>query len=176
MSRRAISAVVLAVALTFAAAPSFAGVKKGDRATELGNVKDRRGKKVKLKQYRGKIVVLTFGASWCKPCRKELPKYNAVAKRYKAQKADVVFVAINIDSERDNANRFLKETGVSKAMRVGFDPNGNAVDKYEPGTMPTTYIIDDKGIVRDVHAGYNKGDEKKIVKKVDALRKKHKLK
>ncbi len=174
MVRRVVAAAVVAAFVSFGT-PSWAKVKKGDRATELGAVKDRRGKRLKLKQYRGKIVVLTFGASWCKPCRKELPEYNKLAKKYKKAGADVVFVAVNIDSERDNANRFLKETGVSTAMRVGFDPNGNAVDKYEPGTMPTTYIIDDRGIVHDVHAGYEKGDEKKIEKKVDALRKKHKL-
>lgn len=160
---------LIAIGLVLAlAAPSLAEVKQGDRAAELANVKDKKGRKLRLKSYRGKVVVLTFGASWCKPCKKELPAYDVLAKRYKADKADVVFLAVNIDSERANADRFLKDTGV-KNMTVGFDPKGNAVDTYEPGTMPTTYIIDQKGIVRKVHAGYEKGDEREIAATVDKL-------
>jgi len=163
-------ALATALVLTTGAAAS-AGVSRGDRASELGSAKDKRGKRFSLKQLRGTVVVLTFGASWCKPCKKELPAYEKLAKRYKDKGARVRFVAINIDSERRKADRFLAETNV-KTMSVVFDPSGAAVDRYEPETMPTTYVLDGKGIVREVHNGYVKGDEKKIMRVVDSLLKK----
>jgi thiol-disulfide isomerase/thioredoxin len=147
-----------------------AEVKSGDRAAELVNIKDRQQKKLTLRSYQGKqIVVLTFGASWCKPCRKELPAYDRIARRYQKAKAPVVFVAVNIDSERANADHMIDELGGLKSLRIGFDPQGGAVETYEPGTMPTTYIIDQNGLVRDVHAGFEKGDEEEVAKRVDAL-------
>jgi len=165
---RGFIAFFAAVALLSSTGPALAKVSKGDRASELTSIKDSKKRKVRLRDYRGKVVVLTFGASWCKPCKKELPAYEKLAKKYKKNGKQVVFIAINIDSERKNANAFIKEAGV-KTMLVGFDPNGGAVEKYEPGTMPTTYIIDGKGIVREVHSGYEKGDEKVISKLVDKL-------
>jgi thiol-disulfide isomerase/thioredoxin len=157
---RCFAAVAAAAVIAFAA-PAAAEVKKGDRASELSTVKDGKNRKLRLSALRGKVVVLTFGASWCKPCKAELPAYDKLAKKFAKEKAAVVFVAVNIDSERKNADKFLKETAV-KSVRVGFDPSGGTVEKYEPGTMPTTYIIDAKGIVREVHAGYESGDEKDI--------------
>ncbi len=167
MSRGCI-AFFAAVALLLSAGPALAKVSKGDRASELRSIKDKRNKKVRLRDYRGKVIVLTFGASWCKPCKKELPAYEKLARKYKKNGKKVVFIAINIDSDRENADAFIKEVGV-ETMRVGFDPNGNAVEKYAPSTMPTTYIIDGKGIVREVHSGYKKGDEKAIARYVDKL-------
>jgi thiol-disulfide isomerase/thioredoxin len=159
-------AFVFALAL---AAPAWAGgVAKGDRAAEFTGVKDRAGKPLSLRALRGKVVVLTFGASWCKPCGKELPAYDKLAAKYKSDDR-VAFVAINIDSERANADKFLADAGV-KSLTVGFDPASKTVEKYQPGTMPTTYVIDGNGIVREVHAGYEKGDEAKIARAVDQLR------
>jgi thiol-disulfide isomerase/thioredoxin len=168
--RSIISAAVLSVLVAFAAAPAVAAVEAGDRATELVSVKSRSGgKPLKLKAFRGKVVVLTFGASWCKPCKRELPAYDKLAKKYRDARANVAFLAINIDRDAANADKFLREAGGVRNMHVGFDPQGQTVDKYEPGTMPTTYIIDARGIVREVHAGFEKGDEAKIAASVDRL-------
>jgi thiol-disulfide isomerase/thioredoxin len=162
--------VALGLALLLASTTSAAagGVGAGDRAAEFAGVKDSSGKPLSLRALRGKVVVLTFGASWCKPCKKELPAYDKLAAQHKSDQG-VVFVAINIDSERANADKFLAETGV-KNLVVGFDPGSATVEKYQPGTMPTTYVIDGNGIVRDVHAGYEKGDEAKIARAVAKLR------
>lgn len=167
MSRGCI-AFFAAAALLLSAGPALAKVSEGDRASELKSIRDKRGKKVRLRDHRGKVIVLTFGASWCKPCKKELPAYEKLAKKYKKNGKKVVFIAINIDTERKNADAFIKEAGLETVI-VGFDPEGNAVAKYEPGTMPTTYIINGKGIVKKVHAGYDKGDEKDIAAYVDKL-------
>ena len=169
MSRRIVTfAAVALLALSLGGDRAWAKVTKGDRAVELSSVKDRKNRSIRLRAYRGKVVVLTFGASWCKPCRKELPTYEKLAKKYKKAGKPVVFIAVNIDSERKNADRFIKEVGLATVV-VGYDPKGAAVEKYEPPTMPSTYVIDAKGIVRAVHAGFESGDDKKIKKLVDSL-------
>ena len=62
--------------------PALAGVKQGDRAAEFVSVVDASGKAVSLKAYKDKVVVITFGASWCEPCKKELPAYEKLAQKY----------------------------------------------------------------------------------------------
>ena len=158
-----------AVALLFVFAlpgQALAEVAEGDRAAEFVAAKDKKGKRVKLKSYRGKIVVLTFGASWCKPCKKELPAWEKLAKQY--QDKDVVFLAINIDKDTEKGKAFVKKAKL-KVMRAAFEPDGGTVETYEPPAMPTTYVIDARGIVRYRHSGYRSGDAKKLAKKLDKL-------
>ncbi len=145
---------------------SSAQVDKGDRAAELVAAKDNRGKRVKLRSYRKKIVVLTFGASWCKPCKKELPAWEKLAAKYKGK--GVVFLAMNIDKDSAKGKKFMKQANL-KAMRAIYEADGATVESYEPPTMPTTYVIDGRGIVRHRHAGYRSGDEKKLAKELDKL-------
>lgn len=163
--------LVVALAAVFATsllAPSLASakVREGDRAAEFVSVKDARGKRMKLKQHRKKIVVLTFGASWCKPCKKELPAWDKLAKQYKNK--GVVFIAVNIDQDAAKGKAFVKKAGV-KNMRVGYEASGTTVESFDPPSMPSTFVIDERGIVRWVHAGYRKGDAKKLAKKLDKL-------
>ncbi len=108
-----------------------AEVKEGDRAAELSGAKDAGGHKVKLRSYRGKWMVVTFGASWCKPCGKELPAYERLARHHK----DVVFLAVNIDSDVAKGKKFVKRSGL-RVMHAAFDPSGSAAELYEPPTMP----------------------------------------
>ena len=161
----------LALAGFFAASllvPSLASadVSAGDRAPEFVAVKDGRGKRVRLKQYRGKVVVVTFGASWCKPCKKELPAWEKLAGKYKSK--GVVFLAVNIDKSAAKGKAFMKKAGL-KHMRAVYGSDGATVESYSPPTMPSTYVIDKRGIVRDVHAGYRSGDDKKLAKVLDKL-------
>lgn len=172
MRRRSRSSSLLAsVALATLVALGSAGtaaadINVGDRAPELVQAKDGRGKRVKLKAHRGKLVVLTFGASWCKPCKKELPAWDKLARAYKGR--NVVFVAVNIDKELAKGKAFVAEAKLG-AMQAVYEPDGATVESYEPPTMPTTYVIDGRGIVRFRHEGYRAGDEKALAAKLDAL-------
>jgi thiol-disulfide isomerase/thioredoxin len=127
---------------------------------------DRAGKPVKLAELRGKVVVVDFWASWCKPCKKGLPALDALAAAYAARGAKVVFVAINIDGKRANADKLL--AGI-KTLTVLFDPGSKTIEVYEPPTMPTTYVIDGGGVIRFVNPSYADGDEKKIAAQIDGL-------
>ncbi|MCP4445781.1 MAG: TlpA family protein disulfide reductase [Myxococcales bacterium] len=136
---------------------------KGDRAAEFVSVKNGEGKKISIKSFKKKVVVLTFGASWCKPCRKELPAYEKLAKKYDKKK--VIFIAVNIDSKVSKGKAFMKKSGVSTMLGV-YDPKSSTVESYDPPTMPSTFVIK-KGIVKHVHAGFRKGDTAALKKIID---------
>lgn len=163
MSFAAAAAFSIALALP---AVSLADVDVGDRAAELVAAKDGKGTKVRLKSYRDKIVVVTFGASWCKPCKKELPAWETLARQYKDK--GVVFLAINIDKDAAKGKAFMKKAKL-KAMRAVYEPSGATIESYDPPTMPTTYVLDKRGLVRYRHAGYRSGDDKKLAKHLDKL-------
>jgi thiol-disulfide isomerase/thioredoxin len=166
---RHVLGAVLAAAL-LSAAPAGADVRSGDRATELVNVKDERGRKLRLRAYRGKWVVLTFGASWCAPCRRELPAYEKLAAQYKKDGDDVVFVAINVDEDQAAGRAFMKRMKL-RYMVAGYDPDQSTVKVYNPPSMPTTFVISPQGVVVHMHRGYVGGDDAKLRAELTRLRK-----
>ncbi len=155
------------VAATFvlASPQAFAGAKKGQRAPEFVAVKDMKGRRIKLRSYRRKIVVLTFGASWCKPCKKELPAISKLANKF----PKVKFIAVNIDKSKAKGKAFMRKYVRSRRVRRGLDPNSSTVELFEPPAMPTTYIIGKFGIIRERHKGYRSGDEKSLARKLRKL-------
>lgn len=164
--------VVVLLALGLSAGTAAAdGASVGSRAPELDSTtKTLKGKKFRLKGLRGKWVLITFGASWCKPCKDELPAWDKLAAGYKGK---VTFVAVNIDNDRKKADRFLKKMKL-KNMTVVFSPESKttSADSYVGGDdpkFPTTFVIDPKGVVRHVHREYHKGDADKLARKLDEL-------
>lgn len=149
-------------------ARAAADVGVGDRATEFRRVHDDGGDAIELRKHRGEVVVVTFGASWCAPCKRELPALERLAGRYAARGADVTFFAVNIDRDRATGRRFMSEFDFEH-VTAAFDPNMATARLYDPPAMPSTYIIDQRGLVRVVHEGYRPGDERKIREAVDNL-------
>ena len=164
MVRSALAAVVLS--LCSFPAPAQA-VKPGDRAPEI-DLPALSGKRVKLSSLRGSVVVVDFWASWCVPCKKELPALDALAKRYADDRQPVVFLAVGIDKERANAEKQIAASKVT-SMEILLDPDGKTAAAYDLPTMPSSFIIDAKGLVKHAHAGYKSGDEKKLAAEIDAL-------
>lgn len=167
---RARAALQATAALAFVAAGCGAGAAttSGKRAPEIAGASSADGASARLEDFRGQWVVLSFGASWCVPCKHELPAWQALAATYAARRAPVVFVAVNVDESRERGKQFTDALGL-RDMRVLFDPAQHAVQRYDPPTMPTTYIIDPRGVVRYVHPGYQPGDEQKLAAKLDGL-------
>lgn len=167
----ATSFAVLCLWALGASAPATARAdqaKVGSRAAEFDSAaKDARGKAFKLKAYRGKWVAVTFGGSWCKPCKKELPAWDKVAKKYAGR---VTFIAVNIDDKVETGKKFMTKLKV-KHMKVVYSPEGSTdtASHYDPDTFPTTFIIDPKGIIRHVHEGYHDGDVGKLERELDRL-------
>jgi thiol-disulfide isomerase/thioredoxin len=157
---------MLLAALLATPTPARAGVGEGQRAVEFRTVVDEAGRNLRLAQFRGKVVVLTFGASWCVPCKKELPALEQLARAYQGKQ--VAFVAVNIDTDRGKGRAFMKKAGLRVVQRA-FDPSGGTIELYDPPKMPTTFVIGPRGIVHLVHGGYQAGDEQKLARMIDRL-------
>jgi thiol-disulfide isomerase/thioredoxin len=158
---------LLALLIITAMAGTASATKPGDREIDF-SLKDLNGKTVKLSSLKGKVVILDFWASWCGPCKKELPALDAVAAKYKADKKDIVILAVNIDKDKKKAQEFLKSVKIG-SVTVVLDPSGGAATQYDLPTMPSSFVIDKKGIVRFTYEGFNAGDEKKVAGDAEGL-------
>jgi peroxiredoxin len=166
--------LVVAIAMLFAANTAFADVLKvGDRAAELDVAVDAGGKPVKLKSFKGKWVLVTAGAGWCKPCAKELPTWDKVAAELKDK---VVFVSLTLDNDIDDGKKFQKKMNLKNFVVVYLPEEKSSVAaRYGASTMPSTFVIDPQGIVRHVHPGFAErdagGEAKKLKKALTELTK-----
>ena len=126
----------------FKAVPKLEEMKDRSAAPDF-TLSDPAGKKVSLKDYRGKIVFLNFWASWCAPCRAEMPGMDRLYREFKDKGLEML--AVNVKDKRDDALRFMKELKIS--YPVAMDPEGEVGLLYGAWGMPTTYLIDRKGQV-----------------------------
>jgi cytochrome c biogenesis protein CcmG/thiol:disulfide interchange protein DsbE len=127
-----------------------------------------RSKDIKLSSRKGKVVLLDIWASWCVPCKDELPALDDLAHRL--GDAGVEVIAVSIDEDRAAAEQFLKKRKKWN-LTLAHDPNGAVPDRLQPAKMPTSYVIDRKGILRQVNAGYTPGDEQRLERELRALAK-----
>ena len=129
-------------------APS-ASTAGGDRAPDfrLSEVRDESGS-VSLEDFKGRPVVLNFWASWCVPCRKEMPALQEVSEGVQDR---IAFVGINHQDSRGEALAFLDETGVR--FPAGYDPEGSTAAAYGLYGMPTTIFISPDGRILERHRG-----------------------
>jgi thiol-disulfide isomerase/thioredoxin len=156
------------VALAGTAAAARAEVKVGDPFVEL-DAKSAAGKKFRLKDMAGKWVLYSFNASWCEPCKKELPAWDGVAAKLAGK---ILFVAVNINNKAEDGKAFLAGLKLKHIFPVFMpDENSPAMKAYDPAHMPSTFVIDPKGIVQYVELGYDKGDEDKLAAKLAELTK-----
>jgi thiol-disulfide isomerase/thioredoxin len=115
------------------------------------------GENVRLGELRGKVVMLNFWASWCGPCRQEMPLLDAMHKRYGP--AGFELYGVNVEEDNTDAKKMIKDMGVT--LPVLYDPESKASTLYKVDAMPTTVMIDKKGQIRYVNRGYKAGDENK---------------
>jgi peroxiredoxin len=109
-----------------------------------------RGDNKKLSEYRGKVVLINFWASWCGPCQQELPKLSELRGLH--DEYDFELLAINIDEEPEKALRLAKKLGID--FPILFDEEKQVSKLYDIDAMPMTILIDRNGEVRYMHRGY----------------------
>jgi peroxiredoxin len=128
-------------------------------------LKSDSGRNVRLSELRGQVVLINFWASWCNPCRQELPLLNKIYAQYRA--AGFTLLAVNVDDNRKDAEAMLKRLGLR--FPTLFDGNKNVAKLYGVDTMPATLVIDRDGRVRYLHRGYYDGYERKYEQQVREL-------
>jgi thiol-disulfide isomerase/thioredoxin len=123
------------------------------------------GKPVSLEQLKGQVVMINFWATWCGPCRQEMPLLEKLYAKYKPM--GFTLLGVNVEPDSTLAAGFLQKTPVT--FPILFDTKSEVSKLYEVAGMPSTAIIDRKGNLRWVHRGYKPGDENEYLNQIRAL-------
>ena len=158
--RNRIAAMVAALSL---ALPALAG-PAGAPAPSF-TLASRGGQDVSLAQYKGQVVMLNFWASWCGPCRQEMPLLESIYKKY--NRLGFTLIGVNVEPDSNAANEWLKQTPVS--FPILYDKDSKVSRMYDVAGMPSTVIIDSAGKVRVLHRGYKPGDENEYLDSIRTL-------
>jgi cytochrome c biogenesis protein CcmG/thiol:disulfide interchange protein DsbE len=119
-------------------------------ATALASCAARADAPTSLDQFKGKVVVIDFWASWCGPCRQSFPWLNAISQKYRHK--GLVVVGVNVDRERADADRFLKE--VPANFPIIYDSSGSLAAQYRVEGMPSSFVLAPDGHVLSTHVGF----------------------
>jgi peroxiredoxin len=128
-------------------------------------LKSTQGENLNLTEQRGQIIVINFWASWCGPCRKEMPILESLHSKYNSLGVSVW--GVNVEQENQAGKDFLADLNLS--FPIFFDSSNKIAADYQVEAMPTTVIIDRNGQVRHVFRGYKDGYEKKYAKAIKSL-------
>lgn len=120
--------------------------------------------KFSLESRSGKVVIVDFWATWCEPCKKSFPKLEELSKRV-GDKVEII--GVSVDDDKNGILDFAKQTGATFAL--GWDDGHHIADRWKPGTMPTTFVVDTSGKVRHVHDGFHDGEVKLLEKELTAI-------
>jgi len=134
----------------FAPTPEFAGEDQylGRPAPEL-RLKDLNGAEISLADYKGKVVLVDFWATWCPPCREEMPDFEKIHRDSGAR--DVVVLTLDVDEPLETVARYVEKEKLTFPVLLGKDTD--AVKRYSVNAYPTTFVIDKNGLVAGILVG-----------------------
>ncbi|ASV69769.1 TlpA disulfide reductase family protein [Cytobacillus sp. FSL W7-1323] len=135
--------LLLFIPLETAAEDQLPGLKIGTKAPEF-KLQTIEGKNVSLTEFRGKKVMLNFWATWCAPCKQEMRDFQSFYQNKKDTNIEII--AINIDT-KSNVSKYVERLGIT--FPVLLDENDQVNEIYQVMVIPTTYFIDEKGVIRD---------------------------
>ena len=118
-------------------------------------LKSHTGENLRLSEQRGEVIMLNFWASWCGPCRQEMPELDELHAKYHGLGFSVF--GINVDAERSMADKVLAEIPVD--FPILFDTDNQVSELYNVDAMPMTVLVDRDGTIRHLHRGYKPGYE-----------------
>lgn len=130
--------------------------KVGDLAPNF-TLKSTTGSNLRLSEFRGEVVMINFWATWCPPCRQEMPELEKLYSRYR----DVGFklLGVSIDEKSTKAQNMAQRLKVN--YPILFDSEKHVSELYDVDAMPTTVVVDRDGKVRHIYRGYLPGHEDK---------------
>ena len=157
--------LTLGLLVTVFAATSLASSGlEGQLAPDFA-LKSSTGENLRLSEYRGDVVMINFWATWCGPCRQEMPLLDELYTRY--ERVGFNLLGVNIDDDSRRAMQMVEDLGVS--FPVLFDARKEVSKLYEVEAMPVTVLVDREGNVRHVHHGYKPGYEDKYLDQIRSL-------
>src|SRR5215510_14081253 len=156
MSARTVKRILkgVAVAAMFASAALAASSSGPAPGFSLSG---RGGKTIDLAQFKGQVVMINFWATWCGPCRQEMPLLQDIYAKYKPM--GFTMLAVNVEPATGDPEGWLNKLPKPVTFPVAFDVDSKVSKLYKVAGMPTTVFIDRKGNVRVMHKGYKPGDE-----------------
>lgn len=128
-------------------------------------LKSSDGENLKLSEFRGEVVMINFWASWCGPCRQEMPLLDELYSQY--QPLGFTILGVNVEEDSSKAKKLLKDIPVD--FPVLFDNKSEVSKLYNVVAMPSTVLVDRDGNVRYLHQGYKPGYEETYQQQVRAL-------
>jgi len=129
------------------------------------SLSSRSGETISLAALRGDVVMINFWATWCGPCREEMPHLEALYQRYR--NLGFTLLGVNVEDDRAGAEQWLEERPVS--FPILFDPQHQVSELYDVIAMPSTVLVDRKGNLRFLHHGYQPGYENEYQTQIRAL-------
>ena len=130
-------------------------------------VPDSKGK-LSLSSFQGKVVVVDFWGTFCEPCKQSFPKLQELNTKYSTEGVEIMGVSVDGEEKKGDIPPFLTMTGAK--FDIGQDPDGDKVaSQYHPPTMPSSFVIDKKGVVRFVHSGWHDGEQDELDKEIKEL-------
>ncbi|HTY48626.1 MAG TPA: TlpA disulfide reductase family protein [Steroidobacteraceae bacterium] len=136
-----------------------------DAPAPVFNLPARDGTIVDLAKLRGQVVMINFWASWCGPCRQEMPLLEKIYEQY--HKFGFTLLGVNVEPDSAAAAGFLKQTPVT--FPILFDTKSLVSNLYNVSGMPSSAFIDRQGNLRLLHEGYKPGDENLYLDQIRAL-------
>jgi peroxiredoxin len=164
LERRRAPQWLASAVLALMAQSTVAAITPGAPAPDF-TLRPGSGPNLRLQEQRGQVVLINFWATWCGPCRQEMPQLNKLYDKYRA--AGFVMLGINIDDDARHATDVAAKLGLKFPVLLDTD---KAVSRlYDLGAMPTTVLIDRDGQVRHIHPGYLAGYEEIYDKEIRGL-------
>lgn len=157
--------LVLGLLVSAFAATSLASSDLEGQVAPDFALKSSTGENLRLSEYRGDVVMINFWATWCGPCRQEMPLLDELYARY--ARVGFSLLGVNIDDDSRRAMQMIEELGVT--FPVLFDARKEVSKLYEVEAMPVTVLVDREGNVRHVHHGYKPGYEEKYLDQIRSL-------
>ncbi len=149
--------------------PTSCVTKKNPKLGQLApdfQLKDKNGNAISLQSYRGKVVVLNFWATWCQPCRHEMPSLEALYKKYQTQ--NFVVLGVSLDEEGwSQINQFSSKFKIS--FPILLDSEMKVSELYQTYMIPETFLIDSSGKIVDQFTGPQSFNSPVFFEKIEAL-------